>query len=154
MIVLVRLTRECAMKKLCVTMVLMCALSFGCSKKHDSTTSTTTGGGDAASGAALSGKVNEHGTKTPSGDKIEVELDDFYFAPTHIKAEVGSKLTIELKNEGKAKHNFTMEAAKVNVDLEPGASKTVTLTVPKASDAGFYCEYHRKGGMQGSIVEG
>jgi hypothetical protein len=41
--------------------------------------------------------------------ETEVELDDYYFEPTVLKAKPGSKITPELKNEGKVEHNFSID---------------------------------------------
>ena len=49
----------------------------------------------------LSGKFNNKGTKTARNDKIAIEVNDYYFEPTFIKATPGSTLTVSLKNEGK-----------------------------------------------------
>src|SRR5712692_8373425 len=56
----------------------------------------------------LEGKVNNKGSKTVKHGKIEIEADDFYFKPTFIKAKPGTTVTVELKNEGKAQHTFTI----------------------------------------------
>ena len=56
-------------------------------------------------------KANDHGTKTVSGSSFELEADndgkDFYFDPTILKGKPGQKVTLEIKNEGSVKHNFT-----------------------------------------------
>ncbi len=117
----------------------------------------SSGGSDSSAKASdakvpgLSGSVNDHGTKTVSGGKIEIELDDDYFGPTFIKANAGDKVTLELKNEGTHEHNFSMKASKVDVDLDAGESKDVTITVPDSSTA-YFCEYHQAKGMQGGFI--
>src|SRR3982751_5864056 len=88
------------------------------------------GGSRSSSGSppvSLSGQTNSHGTKTvKDGDSVEVEMDDFYFGPTFIKAPANGKVTVELKNEGKATHTFTADDLKIDEQLNAGESKTIT----------------------------
>jgi plastocyanin len=144
------------MRKLFGALVLAGAMSVvvaGCGSSESGGS-----GSEPASGPAselpsnLSGPTSNHGTAKVEDGKVEVELDDDYFGPTVIEAKAGEKVTLELKNEGTKEHNFTLEAADVDEDLEPGDTKTVTVTVPDQSDAGWYCEYHQDGGMQGSFL--
>jgi plastocyanin len=99
----------------------------------------------------LSGKVNNEGTKAVRGTSIEVEQDDFYFDPTFIKAKPGTTLTVELKNEGKAEHNFSISGQNIDMNLEPDKSATVTVTVPASGNVQFFCKIHQTRGMQGAI---
>jgi plastocyanin len=112
-----------------------------------SSSSSGSGGGN----AGLTGKVNNHGTKTVSGGTLEVEADDYYFEPTIIKAKAGTKLTLEIKNEGKAVHTFTSPKLNVDKQLSPGQSATVTVTVPASGSAQFHCTFHESMGMQGAV---
>ena len=100
----------------------------------------------------LSGSVNDKGTKTVSGSSIEVEADDFYFKPTFVDAKPGTKLTIELHNEGKNTHTFTIDSASVDKQLAAGEKANVQVTVPSSGNLNFYCRFHRGSGMQGEIV--
>lgn len=109
------------------------------------------GGGAKAPPVSLSGTVNNHGTKTASGS-MEVELDDFYFGPTFIKATAGQKITIELHNEGSTAHTLTStELGNVDEELAPDAKKTITVTAPASGSALFFCRFHRGTGMQGAV---
>ncbi len=98
----------------------------------------------------LEGKTNEHGTKTAT-DGLEVEADDIYFSPTFIRATAGQKFSIELKNEGGARHSFTSPVLKVDQDLEPGATRSLTIEAPASGTALFSCRYHQIEGMQGVV---
>jgi plastocyanin len=95
--------------------------------------------------------ASDHGSKHVSG-KAEVELDDFYFDPTVLKGKPGSKVTLELKNEGKIKHNFDLDAQNIDQDIDPGKSATVTVTIPKSGQLSFYCKYHKSMGMAGALA--
>src|SRR6516165_8313528 len=99
----------------------------------------------------LTGKVNNHGTKAVKGTSIEVEQDDYYFEPTFIKAKPGSSVTIELKNEGKTEHNFSITDTTISQDVMPDQKATVTVTVPASGHLAFFCRFHQTFGMQGAI---
>ena len=101
----------------------------------------------------LAGKTNEHGTKT-AGDDLAVEADDFYFGPTYIKADAGQQFSVEIHNEGGARHTFTSPALGVDLELEPGARRTLTLKAPASGTAEFHCRFHEIEGMQGAIYVG
>ena len=94
--------------------------------------------------------ANDHGTKAVSGE-TEVELDDFYFEPTVLKGKPGAKVTLELKNEGKTEHNFSIDDQMIDQDLEPGKDAKVTVTIPPSGEVSFYCKYHKSKGMAGAL---
>jgi plastocyanin len=103
----------------------------------------------------LEGTVNVHGSKdvsSKSSAKLDVELDNFYFGPTFVKAKAGEKLTLELENEGSAPHTFTSDVLDVDQQLSPGDKMTIEVTVPSDGNAfRFYCRFHQGSGMQGAI---
>ena len=99
---------------------------------------------------SLSGKTNEHGTKTATAE-LEVEADDFYFEPTYIKATAGQAFTVEIHNEGKVAHTFTSTALGVDQEVAAGEKKTITLTAPPSGNALFFCRFHQSQGMQGAV---
>jgi plastocyanin len=128
-----------------LSLVALTAVACGGSSKSESTT---------APPISLPGTTNNHGTKTASGS-MEVELDDFYFEPTFIKAKPGEKITIEVKNEGKAVHTFTStDLGNVDEQLAAGTSKKITVTAPQSGQAVFFCRFHQSQGMQGAIYIG
>jgi plastocyanin len=94
--------------------------------------------------------ANDHGSKLVSGT-AEVELDDFYFDPTVLKGKPGSKVTLTLKNDGKVKHNFDLDAQKIDQDIDPGKTATVTVTFPQSGQVSFFCKYHKSMGMAGAL---
>ena len=103
----------------------------------------------------LEGTVNVHGTKDvskKSSATLAVELDDFYFGPTFIKAKAGEKVTLELENEGNAPHTFTSDKLGVDEQVAPGDSATLEITVPSSGAAfRFFCQFHEGQGMQGAV---
>ena len=130
--------------------------SAGASSPSTATTATTapaTSNGSAPP-VQLPGTVNAHGTTNASGGHVSIEMDDFYFTPTYVKAPAGSTLTVDLNNAGSASHTFTINDQSINVVLPAGASKTVDVTVPSSGSVRFYCSYHVGQGMQGAIYTG
>jgi nitrosocyanin len=105
----------------------------GGSKKAESTATTT------ASGAG-------------GGDTVNLVAKDFMFEPATITATAGKPVTVTVKNEGQAEHNFSIESLKVNQDIEKGESKTVTFTPTQSGAIQFFCEYHKTShGMVGTL---
>jgi plastocyanin len=106
----------------------------------------------------LPGKVNNHGTKdlTAAGMTVslEIEQDNFYFAPTFVKTKPGAKVTVKLKNEGTAPHTFTVDSARVDETLKPDQTRNVAATLPSSGVVTFYCKFHRAQGMQGAFYFG
>src|SRR5262245_20571512 len=91
---------------------------------------------------SLGEKVNNKGSKDVSGQKkakLDVELDDFYFEPTFIKAKAGQKIKIEAENEGTMLHTFTSSKLNVDKQIQPGKKASFTLTVPSS---GAVFEFH------------
>jgi plastocyanin len=119
------------------------------SKSQSSTTTKSSSGGGQKTIAGVS--ANDHGTKSVSG-KTAVSLGDYFFKPTVIEGKSGSKVTLELKNVGQVAHTFTIDSQKIDQNLDPGASATVTVTIPKTGAVSFYCRYHRSSGMAGALA--
>ena len=103
----------------------------------------------------LGEKVNSHGSKDVSGQKnakVEVELDDYYFGPTFIKAKAGQKITVTAKNEGSMTHTFTSDQLRVDKEIQPDKSAKFTVTVPSSGAAfEFHCDFHVSQGMAGGV---
>jgi plastocyanin len=111
---------------------------------------TGCGGSGSKKGAPVSlpGQTNDHGTQTATDD-LGIEADDFYFGPTFIAARAGQQFSVELRNEGSTRHTFT--GVGVDLELAPGAARTVTLTAPGEGTAEFHCRFHQSQGMQGAV---
>lgn len=140
-----------------VVIIALAAAAAGCGSS-----SSSGGGGSASTAASGQGAktriagvdANDHGTKTVAKD-AEVELDDYYFDPTVIQGKAGQKVTLELKNEGKVEHSFTLAAQGIDKTLSPGGSTKVTVTIPASGAVSFYCKFHKGSGMAGALaVEG
>ncbi len=108
------------------------------------------GCGDDAPPVQLEGRTNDHGTKSAAND-LQVELDDAYFAPTYIRASPGREFAIDLHNEGATRHTFTSPDLGVDLELEPGDRRTVSIKAPTSGHAVFHCRFHQLHGMQGAV---
>jgi plastocyanin len=127
-----------------------CGSSSG-SSSGGTTTEESSGGSGQKTIAGV--KANDHGTKAVKDKgKTEVELDDFYFKPTVLEGKPGQKVTLELKNEGKTEHTFTIDSQNVDQDLGPGEEAEVNVTIPKSGVVSFYCKFHKSSGMAGALA--
>jgi len=115
---------------------------YGDDKKSEEGT-TTIGGVQAES----------HGTKDVSGEtgKVEIEMYDNYFEPTILEGKPGQKVTIELKNEGKVAHTFTISEQSVDQEVEPADEAEVDVTFPESGELTFVCKFHQSSGMVGAL---
>jgi plastocyanin len=135
-------------------------LLAGCGSSGSSSTTTESsgGGGESEGGTTTVGglQANNHGTKSvETSGKTEVELDDFYFEPTVLEGTPGQKVMLELKNEGKVEHSFTVDSQGIDKDIEPADEGEVAVTIPESGAISFYCKYHKSSGMAGALaVEG
>ena len=77
-----------------------------------------------------------------------------YFNPTFIRANAGQKVTLHLKNEGKATHNFSFAAASVDQDIPPEGNANITITMPANGVALIFCKIHKSQGMAGELLVG
>jgi plastocyanin len=152
------------MRALAVLLVGIAMLGVGCGDDDDSADEGSQVGttGTAASGAtteavsgeapvALAGQVNNEGTGEIDGDEMDVELDDFYFGPTFMKATPGATVTLELENEGDSAHTFTSDTLGVDQEVAAGETAEVDVTLPAEGAVAFYCRFHKDRGMQGAF---
>jgi plastocyanin len=127
-----------------------------CGGGNGSSGNTTgpTGGSTGGAGLTIGGiTANDHGSKDITGaSSVELEADDFYFAPTVLQGSAGQTVTIELKNEGSAEHNLTIESLDIDQDVEPGESAEVEVTLPQTGTLEFFCKYHQRSGMVGEFT--
>ena len=146
--------KACAVSVVVLTAVLGLAACSSDSKTSSSTSSTGAAKKTTAP-VQLSGEVTNKGTMDISGKgastTLSLETDDFYFNPTFIKAAPGQRITVTIKNEGRATHTFTSTTLNVDQEVAPGKSATVDVTVPATGNAAFSCRFHRSSGMQGAF---
>jgi plastocyanin len=63
----------------------------------------------------------------------------YSFSPAQLEAKVGQAITIT-NNDANGVHSVTAKDQSFNVDVPPKSS--VTLTVTKAGNHPYYCQYH------------
>ncbi|MGH2768217.1 MAG: cupredoxin domain-containing protein [Candidatus Methylomirabilales bacterium] len=90
--------------------------------------------------------------KTPGREEtFTVVGKDNVFEPKELSVPAGEEVTVELKNEGKAAHTFTVRELGVDTGIvAAGASKKVTLTAERTIP--FVCTLHEVEGMVGQLV--
>lgn len=137
--------------------VLLTVAAAGCGSSSSSSSGTTaassgSGGSSGGGQKTIAGlKANDHGTKTAT-KQTEVELYDYYFEPTVIQGKAGQKVTLELKNEGKVEHSFTLGSQGIDKTIAPGQDAKVTVTIPASGSVSFYCKFHKSSGMAGALA--
>ena len=88
----------------------------------------------------------------------EIVLEDMRFTPNRIDAKVGVPLTLRLTNRGTERHDLNFEALHmpslqgVEAILEPGETRTITLTFDQPGTHTFICTLpgHAAAGMTGA----
>ena len=98
------------------------------------------GGGGSKSSAttASSAASNAGGAAT-----LSLATQDFKFVPTTLTATAGKAVTVTIKNNGQAEHNFSISSLSVDKDIEKGESQTVTFTPSQSGKVEFFCKYHK-----------
>lgn len=89
---------------------------------------------------------------TQTEETIEVELNDDYFNPKVITIPSGKATAILLKNKGKKEHTFTVEKLGIDVEVQPGAEKSITVIPNKPGKYQLVCRYHAQEGMVGEVI--
>jgi plastocyanin len=103
---------------------------------------------------ALSGRVNNEGTRdVTASPNLELELRDFAFKPTFVKALPGQRVSIELDNTSGDEHTFTVSGTtpRIDVVVAPHERAHVDVLAPNTGVLTFACRFHEAQGMQGAI---
>jgi YVTN family beta-propeller protein len=97
----------------------------------------------------------DHGTKDVQGQaELDLEADDYYFAPTFLRGEPGQKLTLEIENESGTLHNISLPEQHIDTDIPPKGKVTVEVTIPSSGVVHFFCKFHGALGMNGELLAG
>jgi plastocyanin len=140
-----------------VTVLSLAAVACGGDNTTPGAGGTTSPGGTSPQPTANSTPLNNQGTTDATAmSKFSVELDDYYFKPTFIKAKPGQTLNIELEQEGSNAHTFTITALNIDHQLiAKGEKKEINLTLPAGTtDVEFFCRFHGSDGMRGAFFFG
>lgn len=87
-----------------------------------------------------------------SAKVIEVELNDDYFNPNVITIPINESTTLLLKNKGKSEHTFTIKKLGIDVVVESGKEKNITVKPNSAGTYELICRYHLLKGMEGKVI--
>ncbi|KAA0797664.1 cupredoxin domain-containing protein [Bacillus sp. JAS102] len=87
-----------------------------------------------------------------SAKVIEVELNDDYFKPNVITIPIEESTTLLLKNKGKSEHTFTVKKLGIDVVVESGKEKSITVKPKSAGTYELICRYHLLKGMEGKVI--
>ncbi|WP_079508145.1 cupredoxin domain-containing protein [Mesobacillus jeotgali] len=83
---------------------------------------------------------------------IEVELNDDYFNPKVITIPNGTTTTLKLINKGKKEHTFTVEKLGIDIELQPGKEKNISVKPEQNGTYELICRYHFQEGMVGKVI--
>ncbi|MFF2458723.1 cupredoxin domain-containing protein [Peribacillus simplex] len=98
---------------------------------------------------AESGVVNQ---PMETRKSIEVELKDDFFNPKAITIPNGTATTVILKNKGVKEHTFTVEKLGIDVEVQPGEEKNITVNPKQPGTYELICRYHFQEGMVGKVI--
>jgi Uncharacterized copper-binding protein len=104
---------------------------------------------------AVAGCQAQFAGSSGSGDIV---LEDMRFTPNRIDAKVGVPSTVRLTNKGTERHDLNFESIHmpglggVESILEPGETRTITLTFDQPGTHTFICTLpgHATAGMTGA----
>ena len=111
-------------------------------------------GGEETSITIAGQEANDHGRLAVGSDVVELELDDFYFAPTVLEGEAGASVEITLSNQGQQAHTFTIDDLNIDVEVAPDSNAKIEATFPESGTLLFYCSIHQGQGMRGGLAVG
>ena len=98
---------------------------------------------------------SDHGTKDVTGQaEMDLEADDYYFAPTFLRGKPGQKLTLEVENESGTLHNFSIPEQHLDQDIPPKGTVRIDVTIPPSGVVHFFCKFHTALGMNGELLAG
>lgn len=148
------------MRKVAVFVCAIFVSAFGCAGQEDPAVissgspaivpSVSPAATESPSGSP---KINDHGTRTFTGQnfELEMELDDFYFEPTFVKSPGGATAMVKLHNEGSVPHTFTIDALNADHEVAPNKTMEFTLSIGTETRYEFYCRFHKDQGMRGAL---
>jgi len=84
---------------------------------------------------------------------ITIVAGDFFFKPNAVTIPANTPVTIKVSNHGAITHNFSIDALKVSIYMQPGQTAQTTITAPPGSYQ-FYCNLpgHKAAGMVGTLT--
>jgi len=88
--------------------------------------------------------------------EITVNAVDIDFRPASFEVVAGEPVNVTVANDGETLHDFTLEAADVHVNVEPGETKTTSFTINEPGRYKAECTVadHAEAGMTIGVVVG
>jgi plastocyanin len=99
--------------------------------------------------AACGGDDGNGGGGGDGGAAGSLSMVDNAFEPADLTVAAGSSL--DVSNDGQAAHNITIEGTDIDEDVEPGQSTSVMIDA-EPGEYTMFCEFHRSGGMEGTVT--
>ena len=99
--------------------------------------------------------LSDHGTIEVNGQaELDLEADDYYFAPTFLRGTPGHKLKLVIENKSSTLHNFSILGQHLDKDVPPKGKVLVEVTFPPSGVVRFFCKFHSALGMNGMLLTG
>jgi plastocyanin len=96
-----------------------------------------------------------HGTKDVTGQaELDLEADNYSFAPTFLRGASGQTLTLEIENESGTLYNLGIPGQDLDQDISPNGKVKVEVTIPPSGVMPFLCKYRTAMGMNGVLLAG
>lgn len=114
------------------------------------------GSSSAGDGEHAGGHEGESSVVEPVDGAPEVTLTatDIDYAPATLELTAGEPTNVTIVNEGEAMHDFTLEAAGIHANLEPGQEITLGVTVDEPGTYEALCTVagHAEAGMTVEVI--
>lgn len=109
------------------------------------------GGGDHGGDHAAESSVHEPVEGAP---QVTLTATDIDYAPATLELTAGEPTNVTVVNDGEALHDFTLEAADVHANVEPGESVTTSVTIDEPGTYQAVCTVagHEEAGMTVEVV--
>ena len=92
---------------------------------------------------------------TGQGQAVTIDATNYAFRPAVVAARAGTPLLVTVRGRGYTSHTFTVSEQPVDVEVRPGAERTVTVRPPgEPGEVRFRCRYHPASGMEGRVSFG
>jgi plastocyanin len=86
--------------------------------------------------------------------ELDLEADNYYFAPTFLRGVPSQRLALEVENESGTLHNFSIPEQQVDQNILPKGTVKVEVTIPPSGAVRFFCKFHAPLGMNGELLAG
>jgi plastocyanin len=98
-----------------------------------------------------SAPVTDRGSRKATGAVVTVVGANSAFTPTCITDVPRGTVVLSVRNTGKVLHNVQIAAQHVDVDVAPGHTIKVRVTIG-SKPVVYVCKYHRDLGMVGILI--